>query len=111
MTPLKPLSALLVAIPLLGGCTAGGQAIIDEALARGEQGAKAAKDREALILKAAICAMGVGAKNRVLNQTEKDAVETLCGGAPGLTLQDLDSLSRAMNRLRLPDLGQPLPSP
>ena len=105
MTPYKPLGCALVAILLLGGCTAGTQAVIDSALANTEQGIKDAKDREALALKQAPCLIGVGAKNRVLTRPEQNAVESLCGGTAGLTLQDLSDLSRAMTRLR--ELDQP----
>lgn len=96
MKRLAPFAILFV----LSACTAGTQAVIDEALARSETGIKAAKDREAIALKQAPCLIGIGAKNRVLTKDEQNAVESLCGGSPGLTLQDLTDLSRAMQAVR-----------
>jgi hypothetical protein len=85
---------------LAAGCTPAQQAVIDATLARGEAGLKAANDREALILKQAPCAMSVGGYVRVLSEAEQDAVMELCGGEPGVTLQDLASMGRAIELLQ-----------
>jgi len=95
--------ALIAILGLLGGCSVGTQAVIDEALGRSEAGIKAAKDREAIALKQAPCLIGLGAANRVLTRPEFDAAQVLCGGSPGLTFQDLTDLTRAMATLRALD--------
>ena len=85
---------------LLAGCSPATQAVIDAGLAQGEQGIKAAKDREAIALKEGLCLMGVGAKNRVLTPAERDHVEGLCGGDESLTFEDLAAMGRAIDLLR-----------
>jgi len=66
----------LVLALFLGACTAEGQAFLNY----GVEKVKAAKDSEAMLLKQSPCAMGVGAKNRVLTPAERYHVEALCGG-------------------------------
>ena len=67
---------IIILVLFLGACTTGQQAL----LSYGVEKAKSAKDAEALLLKQSICAIGVGAKNRVLTPAERDHVEGLCGG-------------------------------
>ena len=61
----------------LSGCTAAQRAAIDYTIDSGQQ----AKDAEADILKAAVCAMSIGAYHRQLSDAEKQAMNVLCGGA------------------------------
>ncbi len=66
---------LLVAF-VLAGCTAAQKAVLDQ----GVEHIRQAKDTEAEVLKASLCAMGVGAYHRVNSDAEKRAVDVLCGG-------------------------------
>ncbi len=73
---MRRLIVVIGLVLVLGACTAGQKALIGA----GVQGARDAKDMEALLLMQATCAMGVGAKNRVLTPIERAHVEGLCGG-------------------------------
>jgi len=75
---------------LLAGCTPASQA----GLARGVAAARQAKDAEAETLKAAVCAMSIGAYHRVNSDAERRALDVLCDGSAArpLTLDDLDAL-------------------
>jgi hypothetical protein len=92
-------AGVILAAGLLAGCGAVTQAGIDAGLARAEEGYKAAHDREALVLKQAPCIMSVGGYVRMLNEAEKGAVMTLCGGEQGMTLADLLRLGRAVQAI------------
>lgn len=94
------LAVALLATAGLAGCSTAQQAAIDLGLAQSEAGIKAFNDREALALKQAPCAMRVGAANRVLTPAEWNAVQTLCGGEPGLTFADLAAMGRAIELLQ-----------
>lgn len=61
----------------LTGCTAAQQAAFNQ----GVEHARAAKDTEAEALKAAVCAMSIGAYHRVNSDAEQRALDVLCGGA------------------------------
>ncbi len=71
-------------------CTPVQQAVID----RGAENIRAAKDAEAEILKASLCAMSLGAYHRVNNATERRALDVLCGGewTRPVTADDLRAL-------------------
>lgn len=99
-TPKRPRRAprrATLAGPLLGafllaGCGAAGEA----ALERGAAAVRQAKDAEAEALKAAVCAMSLGAYYRVNDAIERRALAALCGGAweRPLTAADLELLRR-----------------
>lgn len=91
---------ILAAAGLLAGCSAAQQAVIDAGLAQAETGYKAAHDREAIALRQAPCAMSLGGYWRVLTDAERGAVDTLCGGEPGLTFSDLKAMGRAIELLQ-----------
>lgn len=69
-------TGLVLGALLLSGCTAAQTA----ALGQGIEAARQAKDAEAAALKAAVCAMSIGAYHRVNNDEEKRALDVLCGG-------------------------------
>ncbi len=75
---------------LVAACTPVQQAIVD----RGVENARAAKDTEAEILKASLCAMSLGAYHRANNAAERRALDVLCGGewTRPVTVDDLRSL-------------------
>ena len=66
----------LLAAFVLAGCTAAKRA----AVGQGVEHTRQAKDTEAEVLKASLCAMSVGAYHRVNNDAEKRAIDVLCGG-------------------------------
>ncbi len=82
--------ALLGAILLLSACTSVQRAVVD----RGVEKIRQAKDNEAEVLKASVCAMSIGAYHRVNNATERRALDVLCGGewARPVTADDLRTL-------------------
>lgn len=84
---LSMLAGLLSGAVLLSACTPGQTA----ALGQGLEAARRAKDAEAAALKAALCAMSVGAYHRVNNDLEQRAIDALCGGAweRPLTMDDV----------------------
>ncbi len=67
---------LLGAVFFLSACTPVQQAIVGQ----GVENIRAAKDTEAEVLKASVCAMSIGAYHRVNNATERRALDVLCGG-------------------------------
>ncbi len=67
---------VLLGILFVSGCTTAQKAI----LAKGPGAVRQAKDSEAQILKASVCAMGLGAFYRVNNDSERRALAVLCGG-------------------------------
>ncbi len=85
---------------LLGACTMGQQAVINA----GVQAAMDAKDTEALLLKQGLCAMGIGAKNRVLTPAERQYVEGLCGGQDraSIAIEDLRALGAVLQGIDAP---------
>lgn len=68
--------SLLGAVFLVAACTPAQQAAVGQGVARIRQ----AKDAEAEVLKASVCAMSLGAYHRVNNATERRALDVLCGG-------------------------------
>lgn len=66
---------LTLSASILAGCTDAQQA----GLAYAESAAQGFKNSEAKVLMLAPCAMSVGAYWRVLNSSERRAVNTLCG--------------------------------
>ncbi len=66
----------LLAAFVLASCTAAQRA----AVGQGVEHIRQAKDTEAEVLKASLCAMSVGAYHRVNNDAEKRAIDVLCGG-------------------------------
>ncbi len=66
----------LLAAFLLAGCTAAGRAVVGQ----GVEHLRQAKDTEAEVLKASVCAMSIGAYHRVNNPAERRALDVLCGG-------------------------------
>ncbi len=74
---LRRFAGLLLGACLMAGCTTAQKA----ALGQGVEAVRQAKDTEADILKAGVCAMSIGAYHRTNNDTEKRALDVLCGGA------------------------------
>ena len=73
----KPLRVgILLGIFFVSGCTTAQKAI----LAQGVESARQAKDSEAAILKASVCAMSIGAYHRTNSDIERRALDVLCGG-------------------------------
>ena len=72
----RAIAGALLGAFLLAGCTAAQKAVLDQ----GVEHIRQAKDTEAEVLKASLCAMGVGAYHRVNNPAERRAVDVLCGG-------------------------------
>ncbi len=81
---------LAVAVFLVAACTPVQRAVIDQ----GVEKARAAKDAEAEVLKASVCAMSLGAYHRANDATERRALDVLCGGewARPVTIDDLRKL-------------------
>jgi len=82
MSALKHRSAFagaLGALILLGACTPAQQLALSSGVERGQN----AKDTEAQLLKASVCAMSIGAYYRVNTMIERRALDVLCGGAEG----------------------------
>ena len=67
---------LLGAVFFVAGCTPVQQTVIGHSV----ENIRAAKDAEADILKASVCAMSIGAYHRVNSATERRALDVLCGG-------------------------------
>ncbi len=67
---------LLGAMLLLPACTSVQRAVVGQGVEKIRQ----AKDAEAEVLKASVCAMSIGAYHRVNNATERRALDVLCGG-------------------------------
>ncbi len=67
---------------------------------QGVENIRGAKDAEADLLKASVCAMSLGAYHRVNNATERRALDVLCGGewTRPVTADDLRNL-RAFGEL------------
>ena len=80
----------------LGGCTFAQKAIVGQTI----EEIRSAKDTEAGVLKAGVCAISIGAYHRVNNDSERRALDVLCGGEwerpitadDVRTLRDLDEL-------------------
>lgn len=70
------IAGLLLGAVLLTGCTAAQKAFVGQ----GIEHARQAKDTEAEVLKVSLCAMSIGAYHRVNNDTERRAIDVLCGG-------------------------------
>ena len=66
----------LLAAFLLAGCTAAQRTVVGQ----GVEHVRQAKDTEAEVLKASVCAMSIGAYHRVNNPAERRALDVLCGG-------------------------------
>ncbi len=81
---------LLGALLLLPACTTVQRAVVGQGVEKIRQ----AKDTEAEVLKAGVCAMSIGAYHRVNNATERRALDVLCGGewARPVTADDLRAL-------------------
>ena len=72
-------ASALGALILLGACTPAHQLALNSGIERGQD----AKDTEARLLKASVCAMSIGAYYRVNTIVERRALDVLCGGAEG----------------------------
>ena len=70
------LAGLLLGAIFLAGCTGLQKAVLDQ----GIEAARQAKDAEAETLKAAVCAMSIGAYHRANTEIERRALDVLCGG-------------------------------
>ena len=83
-------AGLLLGAFFLTGCTAAQRAAVDQGITAARQ----AKDAEAETLKAAVCAMSIGAYHRVNNDDERRALDVLCGGTwqRPLTADDVDAI-------------------
>ena len=72
-----PLALALSFVP--AACTPAQQLAMDS----GIQSAQQAKDSEARLLKASLCAMSIGAYHRINSDLERRALDVLCGGIDG----------------------------
>jgi ABC-type uncharacterized transport system auxiliary subunit len=92
----KLFAGLLLGAIFLAGCTSTQQAV----LGQGIEAARQAKDAEAEVLKATVCAMSIGAYHRVNTDMERRALDVLCGGQweRPITADDLRAL-RALGDL------------
>ncbi len=81
---------LLGAVFFVAACTPVQQAAFNQ----GVENLRQAKDAEAEVLKASVCAMSIGAYHRVNNATERRALDVLCGGewARPVTADDVRAL-------------------
>ena len=82
---------------LLAACTTAQNVV----LGQGVEKIRQAKDSEAGVLKASVCAMSIGAYHRVNSAAERRALDVLCGGAdePSLTAGDLRVMRQVMEAL------------
>lgn len=91
-----PLCAAAVAL-LLGGCT---KPLGIEPTAISEQtiaNVRSLNDAAAIALRASLCQMSVGAKNRNFSDDEKGSIEALCGGkSNAVTVGDVQRLQELM---------------
>ncbi len=76
MRRLVYIPTFLALVLLLASCTAAQKAFVGT----GIEHARQAKDGEAEVLKASVCAMSIGAYHRVNTDTERRALDVLCGG-------------------------------
>ncbi|HDZ74360.1 MAG TPA: hypothetical protein ENH55_16670 [Aurantimonas coralicida] len=97
----KTFLAALAALLLLAGCSTAQRA----ALTAGIEHARQAKDIEAGVLKASLCAMSIGAYHRVNNEPEQRAIDVLCGGQweRPVTADDVRALRELGELLRAPE--------
>ncbi len=72
----RTVAGLLLGAIFLTACTSAQKAIVDQGL----DAARQAKDAEAETLKAAVCAMSIGAYHRANTDIERRALDVLCGG-------------------------------
>ena len=72
----KPIVILVLALAL-GGCTLAQRMVVSEGIVA----AKQFKDDEATLLATSLCAIGIGAWNRNFDQSQRAAINALCGGA------------------------------
>ena len=98
MSRYRALAGLLL---LLGACSAAESALIQGGVKKIQD----AKDTEALTLKAGLCAMSVGAKNRQFNTAERQYIEGLCYGdaKPTITMESLRELGGILQNLQPPE--------
>ena len=91
-------AGLLLGAFFLAGCTAAQRAVVGV----GVEHARQAKDAEAEVLKAGVCAMSIGAYHRVNTDTERRALDVLCGGQwqRPVTADDLRALRELGDLLR-----------
>ena len=82
---------------LLAACTAAQNAVLDH----GVEQIRQAKDSEAEVLKASVCAMSLGAYHRVNSDAEQRALDVLCGGAdePSITAGEVRVMRQVMEVL------------
>ena len=74
--PAKTFAGLLLGAFFLTACTGTQKAVVGQGL----ETARQAKDAEAATLKAAVCAMSIGAYHRANTDIERRALDVLCGG-------------------------------
>ncbi len=94
------LIAMVLASAFIVGCAPGQQL----AVVGGMQAAQRAKDAEAQVLKASVCAMSIGAYYRINSELERRALDALCGGLDG-ALASVDDLTTAREREGAPAAG------
>ena len=73
---MKRFAIALAVVLLLGGCTLAQRALVNESIVK----AKEFKDDEAKLLATSLCAIGIGALNRNFDASQRDAINSLCGG-------------------------------
>ncbi len=103
---------LLVALPLLGACTPTQNLAVDAALATGVESIRAYEDKKAAVLVASVCAMSIGAYHRNFNDTQRQAIDTICGGSwqRPVTADDVKTLTTIYDLLK-PQLKPAAPPP
>lgn len=79
------LAGVLLGSFLMFGCTPGQRLSVDGGLLSAQR----AKDTEARVLKASVCAMSIGAYYRINREIERRALFILCGGLDGRPGQPL----------------------
>lgn len=101
--PFRSFTGPLLAGLLLTACTPAHQAVLEAGVAQVRQ----AKDAEAAVLKASLCAMSLGAYHRVLSEAEQGAADTLCGGverrSSAFSIDELRLIREMMVLLREPE--------
>ncbi len=73
---MKKFAIAVAALFLLSGCTMAQRALVNESIVK----AKEFKDDEAKLLATGLCAIGIGALNRNFDASQRDAINSLCGG-------------------------------
>ncbi len=92
------MKTLVIVLALfLAGCSAAQEAFVTA----GAQKRMDFNDGKARVLMLSLCDMSLGSYNRALNQGQRDAVMTICGGQKAVTAKDILTLRGLMDAMRL----------